>query len=221
MKQQVFNPYLPSWEYIPDGEPYVFGDRVYVYGSHDSFGAPIFCVKDYVCWSAPVTDLSDWRYEGVIYRKNQDPSNKLGIRCLYAPDVTQGPDGRYYLYYAFDFMGEMGVAVCDTPAGKYEFYGHVHFKDGSWLGVYCRGGTMGGGWRGDGGRSRCMRGVRVVRWGALLGMAGCWPVVRVCGPWYGGWGEGCRDSWCGGHCTVARTHLCVDSGMARWEGRWG
>ena len=92
MKQQVFNPYLPSWEYIPDGEPYVFGDRVYVYGSHDSFGAPIFCVKDYVCWSVPVTDLSDWRYEGVIYRKNQDPSNKLGIRCLYAPDVTQGPD---------------------------------------------------------------------------------------------------------------------------------
>jgi len=58
MKQQVFNPYLPSWEYIPDGEPYVFGDRVYVYGSHDSFGAPIFCVKDYVCWSAPVTDLA-------------------------------------------------------------------------------------------------------------------------------------------------------------------
>ena len=50
MKQQVFNPYLPSWEYIPDGEPYVFGDRVYVYGSHDSFGAPIFCVKDYVCF---------------------------------------------------------------------------------------------------------------------------------------------------------------------------
>ena len=30
MKKQAFNPYLPSWEYIPDGEPYVFGDRVYV-----------------------------------------------------------------------------------------------------------------------------------------------------------------------------------------------
>lgn len=29
------NPYLPSLEYIPDGEPRVFGDRVYVYGSHD------------------------------------------------------------------------------------------------------------------------------------------------------------------------------------------
>ena len=131
MKTQTFNPYLPSWEYVPDGEPHVFGDRVYVYGSHDAFGAPIFCVKDYVCWSAPVNDLSDWRYEGVIYRKNQDPRNPLGLRCLYAPDVTRGPDGRYYLYYAFDFLGEIGVAVCDTPAGQYRYYGKVRHKNGA------------------------------------------------------------------------------------------
>ena len=130
MKQQALNPYLPSWEYVPDGEPHLFGDRVYVYGSHDAFGAPIFCVNDYVCWSAPVDDLSDWRYEGVIYRKKQDPGNRLGIRSLYAPDVTQGPDGRYYLYYAFDFLGEIGVAVCDSPAGSYTFYGKVHHKNG-------------------------------------------------------------------------------------------
>ena len=26
MLKQAFNPYLPSWEYIPDGEPHVFGD---------------------------------------------------------------------------------------------------------------------------------------------------------------------------------------------------
>ncbi len=130
MRKQVFNPYLPSWEYVPDGEPHVFGDRVYVYGSHDAFGAPIFCVNDYVCWSAPVEDLSDWRYEGVIYKKTQDPGNPLGIRSLYAPDVTRGQDGRYYLYYAFDFLGEFGVAVCDTPAGQYEFYGKVHHKNG-------------------------------------------------------------------------------------------
>ena len=31
MKQQAFNPYLPGWEYIPDGEPHIFGDRVYIY----------------------------------------------------------------------------------------------------------------------------------------------------------------------------------------------
>lgn len=42
MKQQAFNPYLPGWEYIPDGEPHIFGDRVYIYGSHDSFGVHYF-----------------------------------------------------------------------------------------------------------------------------------------------------------------------------------
>ena len=130
MMAQALNPYLPSWEYIPDAEPHVFGDRVYVYGSHDRFGGPLFCMNDYVCWSAPVSDLSDWRCEGVIYRKSQDPMNKSGRRCMYAPDVTRGPDGPYYLYYAFDFLGVMSVAVCDTPAGQYRFHGHVKFPDG-------------------------------------------------------------------------------------------
>jgi len=134
MKQQVFNPYLPSWEYIPDGEPHVFGDRLYVYGSHDFFNGYVFCMGDYVCYSAPVDDLSDWRYEGVIYPRNEDPLNKEGKMCLYAPDVTVGPDGRYYLYYVLDKISIVSVAVCDTPAGKYEFLGYVHYADGTRLG---------------------------------------------------------------------------------------
>lgn len=133
-KKQAFNPYLPSWEYIPDGEPYVFGDRVYVYGSHDAFNGYVFCQNDYVCWSAPVNDLGNWRYEGVIYRKTQDPVNSTNRMCLYAPDVTIGPDGRYYLYYVLDKVGIVSVAVCDTPAGQYEFYGYVHYADGTRLG---------------------------------------------------------------------------------------
>lgn len=130
MKRQAFNPYLPENEYIPDGEPHVFGDRVYVYGSHDRFNAPFFCMNDYVCYSAPTDDLSNWRYEGVIYRKKQDPKNKLGLHLFFAPDVTCGPDGRYYLYYTLGFGGIMGVAVCDTPAGEYKFHGHVSHSDG-------------------------------------------------------------------------------------------
>ena len=128
---QAFNPYLPANEYIPDAEPYVFGDRVYIYGSHDRFNGILFCLNDYVCWSAPLNDLGRWTCSGVIYRKNQDPMNRLGLRILFAPDVTKGPDGRYYLYYAFDFLGVMGVAVCDTPDGQYQFYGHVHYPDGT------------------------------------------------------------------------------------------
>src|SRR5690625_48485 len=134
MKQHVFNPFLPSYEYIPDGEPYVFGDRLYVYGSHDKFNGNFYCENDYVCWSAPVDDLTDWRNEGIIYEKTQDPMCDSDERLLFAPDVSRGPDGRYYLYYAFDFLGVMAVAVCDTPAGKYEFYGHVKYQDGTLLG---------------------------------------------------------------------------------------
>ena len=73
MKKTAVNPYLPFWETVPDGEPHVFGDRVYIFGSHDKRNGITFCEDDYVCWSAPVDDPGDWRYEGVIYKE------KLGI----------------------------------------------------------------------------------------------------------------------------------------------
>lgn len=130
----MHNPYLPSWEYVPDGEPHVFEGRVYVYGSHDQFRGFVYCMNDYVCWSAPVENLGDWRYEGVIYKKTQDPLNPDGAGMLYAPDVTVGPDGRYYLYYALSNHSVISVAVSDRPAGPYAFYGHVHYVDGTLLG---------------------------------------------------------------------------------------
>lgn len=130
MKTQAFNPYLPSWEYIPDGEPRVFGNRLYIYGSHDRFGGGGFCLNDYTCWSAPADDLGDWRKEGVIYSVSEDPLNQDGKNNGYAPDVVQGPDGRYYLYYALHLNTVISVAVCDTPAGSYRFYGHVRYADG-------------------------------------------------------------------------------------------
>ena len=128
------NPYLPSWEYIPDGEAHEFDGRVYLYGSHDKFKGSAYCPLDYVCYSAPSGDLTDWRLEGTIFERTQDPENKDGSMCLYAPDVTKGPDGRYYLYYVLDKLPYISVAVCDTPAGKYEFYGHVHYPDGARVG---------------------------------------------------------------------------------------
>lgn len=133
MKQGI-NPYLPSWEYIPDGEPHVFGNRVYVYGSHDRFNGYSFCLNDYVCYSAPIHDLTEWRYEGIIYSRTDDPRNRDGEMCLYAPDVVRGADGRYYLYYVLDADKVVSVAVCDQPAGKYFFLGYVHDKDGGILG---------------------------------------------------------------------------------------
>lgn len=135
MKKQTFNPYLPSYEYVPDGEPHIFGNRVYVYGSHDRFNANKFSANDYVCWSAPVDDLSDWKYEGVIWKKSDVPDKPpLILKSLYAPDVVEGADGRYYLYYFVGNSGKIGVAVCDTPAGEYKYYSKVRYPDGTVLG---------------------------------------------------------------------------------------
>ncbi len=130
----AMNPFLPGKEYIPDGEPHVFGDRVYVYGSHDRFGGNGYCQEPYVAWSAPVQDLNDWRYEGVILEKGQDPLDPEGTKSYYAPDAAQGPDGRYYLYYSIEDSSVISVAVCDSPAGAYRFYGHVKDPSGHVLG---------------------------------------------------------------------------------------
>ncbi|NLB48675.1 MAG: family 43 glycosylhydrolase, partial [Erysipelotrichia bacterium] len=132
MKKIVTNPYLPNFEYIPDGEPHVFNGRVYVYGSHDRFNGNNFCLNDYVTWSAPIDDLSDWRYEGVIWRKIDDPTTN-GKRAYYAPDACQGPDGKFYLYYSpspgiSTRSWVIHCAVADNPAGPFKYHGNVDLK---------------------------------------------------------------------------------------------
>lgn len=122
---------------MPDGEPHVFGDRVYLYGSHDAEGGHTFCMLDYVVYSAPATDLTDWRCEGISYRASQDPAYPRR-KYMYAPDVVRGNDGKFYLYYCMS--GEYGnggytepvsVAVSEHPAGPFTYLGHVRNKDGS------------------------------------------------------------------------------------------
>ena len=135
MEKCAVNPYLPGYEYVPDGEPHVFDGRVYLYGSHDRFGGDDFCLNDYVCWSARTDALGDWRYEGVSYRCAEDPWHVQGKSRMFAPDVVCGPDGRYYLYYGLDFLGRLSVAVSPTPAGPFHFYGHVQHADGTPLGA--------------------------------------------------------------------------------------
>ena len=108
------NPYMPLWEHVPDGEPRVFtygGEtRVYVYGSHDTERTE-YCGKDYVVWSAPVTDLTDWTCHGICFRAADNS-------ILYAPDVVQ-KDGVFYLYAAEQKGSRITVARSDTPWGPF------------------------------------------------------------------------------------------------------
>ena len=136
MKQRVVNPIFPLNEYVPDGEPHVFGDRAYLYGSHDKADSERFCVQDYTVWSAPVDDLSDWICHGVSYRKEQDPRSGPGkLVDFYAPDCVRGNDGRYYLYYFAagpntEAFGPMSVAVSDKPEGPFAYLGDIRYPDG-------------------------------------------------------------------------------------------
>ena len=116
------NPYLPLWEYIPDGEPRVFGDRVYVYGSHDRPASDSFCDKKLKVWSASVDNLNDWVCHGDIFHTEDDRDHTCDTdwakgNYLYAPDVVE-KDGKYYLYAYI--MGAKGcVAVSDKPEGPF------------------------------------------------------------------------------------------------------
>lgn len=131
------NPYLPFDEYIPDCEPRVFNDRLYIYGSHDLidvYGGG--CAGSYEAWSAPLDDLDNWTYEGVMYDKTKDPGYQDGMNMLASDCVEK--DGCYYLYYSpvMNTDGnKIAVAKSDSPAGPFDYYGEVAYEDGSFYDI--------------------------------------------------------------------------------------
>ncbi len=107
------NPFLPFSLYIPDGEPKVFDERVYLYGSLDVFGGA-YCCGEYRVVSAPVGDLTAWIDHGVSFSSKDVPWSDA---LLYAPDVLCH-GGRYYLFFCMS-DGSEGVAESDTPVGPF------------------------------------------------------------------------------------------------------
>ena len=115
------NPILPAWEYIPDGEPRQFGDRVYLYGSHDRYGCDEFCDYKLKVWSASVDDLDHWVCHGHSFHTMPDTDHPSSVshtaNPLYAPDVVE-KDGRYFLFTYI--LGAKGcVSVSDRPEGPF------------------------------------------------------------------------------------------------------
>ena len=148
----VGNPYMPLWEHIPDGEPYVFEDpdqpgklRVYVYGSHDS-RITDYCGREQVVWSASVDSLNLWRYDGEILRVDKnakgEPFDSAGTAdVLFAPDVTlvTGADGKktYYLF-PNDQTGYRNalIAKSSRPDGPFEVCNWNQDNPSQVVGVY-------------------------------------------------------------------------------------
>ena len=125
------NPILPLWEYIPDGEPRVFGDRVYLYGSHDRAAGDAFCDYKLKVWSAPLNNLNEWQCHGDSFRTRpgeKRPSDTPWTdHCLYAPDVVE-KDGKYYLY-AYIVGSKGAVGVSDRPEGPFRLLSQYRYTD--------------------------------------------------------------------------------------------
>ena len=107
------NPFLPFGTYIPDGEPKVFGDRLYLYGSFDRFGGG-YCSNVYHAVSAPLEDLTNWTDHGVSFSTDAVPWSDAD---LYAPDALYR-NGKYYLFFCLS-DGTEGVAESGSPAGPF------------------------------------------------------------------------------------------------------
>lgn len=117
-------------QYSADPTARVFGDRVYVYPSHDILAQPgkgrvgWFCMEDYHVFSS--ANLTDWTDHGMIVSQTTVPwANPTGY-SMWAPDCIER-NGKYYFYFPtlpkdtalYGRSFGIGVAVSDKPTGPF------------------------------------------------------------------------------------------------------
>ncbi|WP_428741906.1 family 43 glycosylhydrolase [Tenacibaculum sp.] len=123
------NPIIRN-QFSADPSARVFGDRVYVFPSHDILATKDrgregwFCMEDYHVFSSD--DLTDWTDHGTIVQQNKVPWVKPDSYSMWAPDCIER-NGKYYFYFPstpkdsiIDGRGfTIGVAIADKPEGSY------------------------------------------------------------------------------------------------------
>ena len=124
------NPFITD-QYTADPSARVFGDRVYVYPSHDILAteergrAGWFCMEDYHVFSS--ANLTDWTDHGVIVSQENVEWGNPEAYSMWAPDCIFR-NGRYYFYFP-DIIKDtlkygrgfsVGVAIADKPEGPFK-----------------------------------------------------------------------------------------------------
>ena len=108
----------------------VFGNKVYLYPSHDIVATETkgrkgwFCMEDYHVYSSE--NLTDWKDEGMIVTQNKVPWVMPDSYSMWAPDCIER-NGKYYFYFptapkdtiVYGRGFRIGVAVADHPAGPF------------------------------------------------------------------------------------------------------
>ncbi|TDO26268.1 family 43 glycosylhydrolase [Sediminibacterium goheungense] len=123
------NPFIRN-QFTADPTARVFGDRLYVYPSHDILAQPgkgrvgWFCMEDYHVFSS--ANLTDWTDHGMIVSQTKVPwANPAGY-SMWAPDCIER-NGKYYFYFPtlpkdtllYGRSFGIGVAVADKPTGPF------------------------------------------------------------------------------------------------------
>ncbi|WP_417942303.1 family 43 glycosylhydrolase [Flavobacterium sp. RS13.1] len=117
-------------QFTADPSARVFGDRVYVFPSHDILATEgkgredWFCMEDYHVFSS--VDLTNWKDHGTIVEQNKVPWVKPDSYSMWAPDCIER-NGKYYFYFPsipkdtinYKKGFTVGVAIADKPEGPY------------------------------------------------------------------------------------------------------
>ena len=112
-------------QYTADPTARVFGDKVYLYPSHDIIPPAgqrqdWFCMEDYHVFSSE--NLTDWTDHGMIVTQNKVPWVKPDSYSMWAPDCIER-NGKYYFYFPSTPTGGrgfgVGVAIADSPVGPF------------------------------------------------------------------------------------------------------
>lgn len=123
------NPLIRT-QFTADPSARVFGNRVYIFPSHDILATEgkgrkgWFCMEDYHVFSSE--NLTDWTDHGMIITQNKVPWVRPDSYSMWAPDCIER-NGKYYFYFpsmpadtlTYGKGFTIGVAVADKPEGPY------------------------------------------------------------------------------------------------------
>jgi hypothetical protein len=117
-------------QYSADPSARVFGDKVYLFPSHDILATEgkgrvgWFCMEDYHVFSS--ANLTDWTDHGMIITQNKVPWVRPNSYSMWAPDCIER-NGKYYFYFPTSAKDTItygrgftiGVAIASKPEGPY------------------------------------------------------------------------------------------------------
>ena len=102
-------------KYTADPAPYVHGDTVYLFTTHDEDGAGGFMMKDWLLYTS--TDMVNWEDHGAVASLRNFEWYK-GNNGAWAEQVIER-NGKWYMYCPIHGNG-IGVLVADSPFGPYK-----------------------------------------------------------------------------------------------------